>query len=65
MHDDVQNPPALRKASNPAALADTHPAVLQSVHFAADAPGGRSALREIIEPILETRGPFDAALFRF
>ena len=63
--DDVQDLPALRKAGFAAAPADAHPAVLASVHFVADAPGGRGAVRQIIERILEARGLLDAALFRF
>lgn len=63
--DDVQDLPALRKAGFAAAPADAHPAVLQCVHFVAGAPGGRGAVRQIIERILEARGLLDAALFRF
>ena len=63
--DDVQDLPALRKAGFAAAPADAHPAVLECVHFVADAPGGRGAVRQIIERILEARGLLDAALYRF
>ncbi len=63
--DDVQDLPALRKAGFAAAPADAHPAVLDCVHFVADAPGGRGAVRQVIERILEARGLLDAALFRF
>lgn len=63
--DDVQDLPALRKAGFAAAPADAHPAVLESVHFVADAPGGRGAVRQVIERILEARGLLDAALYRF
>lgn len=63
--DDVQDLPALRKAGFAAAPADAHPAVLRGVHFVADAPGGRGAVRQIIERILEARGQLDAALYRF
>lgn len=63
--DDVQDLPALRKAGFAAAPADAHPAVLECVHFVADAPGGRGAVRQVIERILEARGLLDAALYRF
>lgn len=63
--DDVQDLPALRKAGFAAAPADAHPAVLECVHFVADAPGGRGAVRQVIERILEARGQLDAALYRF
>ena len=63
--DDVQDLPALRRAGFAAAPADAHPAVLECVHFVADAPGGRGAVRQIIERILEARGQLDAALFEF
>lgn len=63
--DDVQDLPALRKAGFAAAPADAHPAVLECVHFIAAAPGGRGAVRQIIERILDARGLLDDALFRF
>ena len=63
--DDVQDLPALRRAGFAAAPADAHPAVLECVHFVADAPGGRGAVRQIIERILDARGLLDNALFRF
>lgn len=63
--DDVQDLPALQKAGFAAAPADAHPAVLARVHFVADAPGGRGAVRQIIERILDARGLLDDALFRF
>ncbi len=63
--DDVQDLPALRRAGFAAAPADAHPAVLECVHFVADAPGGRGAVRQIIERILDARGLLDDALFRF
>ena len=63
--DDVQDLPALRKAGFAAAPADAHPAVLERVHFIAAAPGGRGAVRQIIERILDARGLLDDALFRF
>jgi 3-deoxy-D-manno-octulosonate 8-phosphate phosphatase (KDO 8-P phosphatase) len=62
--DDVQDLPALRRAGFAAAPADAHPAVLDSVHFVAEAPGGHGAVRQIIERILEARGLLDRALFR-
>ncbi len=63
--DDVQDLPALERAGFAAAPADAHPAVLECVHFVADAPGGRGAVRQIIERILDARGLLDDALFRF
>lgn len=63
--DDVQDLPALRRAGFAAAPADAHPAVLESVHFVAGAPGGRGAVREVIERVLAARGLLDRALFRF
>ena len=62
--DDVQDLPALGRAGFAAAPADAHPAVLARVHFVAEAPGGRGAVRQIIEKILEARGQLDEALFR-
>lgn len=62
--DDVQDLPALERAGFAAAPADAHPEVLARVHFVADAPGGRGAVRQIIERILAARGQLDDALFR-
>ena len=61
--DDVQDIPALRRAGFAAAPSDAHPAVLARVHFVAAAPGGRGAVREIVERILEARGELETALF--
>lgn len=62
--DDVQDLPALKRAGFAAAPADAHPAVLACVHFVADARGGRGAVRQIIEKILDARGQLEDALFR-
>ena len=61
--DDVQDLPALRRAGFAAAPADAHPEVLARVHFVAAFPGGRGAVREIVECILEARGELERALF--
>lgn len=63
--DDVQDLPALARAGFAAAPADAHPAVLERVHFVSDAPGGRGAVRQIIERILKARGLLEDAWFRY
>ncbi len=60
--DDVQDLPALSRAGFAAAPRDAHPAVLARVHFVANAPGGRGAVREVVEHILHAQGRLHEAL---
>lgn len=59
--DDVQDLPAMRRAGFSAAPADAHPRVVLAADFVSAFPGGRGAVREIVERILEARGALAAA----
>ncbi len=63
--DDVQDLPALALAGFAACPADAHPEVRRRVHYVAAAPGGRGAVREVAERILDARGELRASLLSF
>lgn len=63
--DDVQDLPAMRRAGFSAAPADAHRRVLAAAHYVSDFDGGRGAVRQIVERILEARGTLEAALDSF
>ncbi len=63
--DDVQDLPAMRRAGFAAAPGDAHPRVRERADFVAEAPGGRGAVREVVERILEARGLLEAAVASF
>ena len=56
MGDDVNNLPLLMKVGLSACPGDAHPDVRTRVHFAAHAPGGRGAVRELCDLLLRARG---------
>jgi len=63
--DDVQDLPALALAGFAACPCDAHEEVRRRVHYVASAAGGRGAVREISERILEARGELQDALLGF
>ena len=56
MGDDVNDIPLLRRVGLAAAPADAYPDVLSEVHLVSRFPGGRGAVRELCELILNARG---------
>ena len=56
MGDDVNDLPLLRQVGLSAAPADARPEVRSAVHFVAESPGGRGAVRELCELILRAKG---------
>jgi len=56
MGDDVNDIPLLRMVGLSAAPADAYPDVLSEVHLVSRFPGGRGAVRELCELILQARG---------
>jgi 3-deoxy-D-manno-octulosonate 8-phosphate phosphatase (KDO 8-P phosphatase) len=62
MGDDVPDLRMLERAGFAAAPADASPDVLPRVHLVTRAPGGRGAVRELIEHILRATGRWDALL---
>jgi 3-deoxy-D-manno-octulosonate 8-phosphate phosphatase (KDO 8-P phosphatase) len=60
--DDLFDLPALRLAGLSAAPADAHPDVLAEVDWVSKYPGGRGAVRELIELVLKAGGRWDTAM---
>lgn len=54
--DDLADLPALDLAAFAACPADAAPEVRRAVDLVADAPGGRGAVREVVETILKAQG---------
>ncbi len=63
--DDVQDLPALALAGFAACPLDAHPEVRRRVHYVAGAPGGRGAVRDVAERILDARGELEETLLSF
>jgi 3-deoxy-D-manno-octulosonate 8-phosphate phosphatase (KDO 8-P phosphatase) len=63
--DDLLDLPVLLRAGMPVAVADAHPEVRRRVPFVTGAPGGRGAVREVIDAILKAQGKWDGLLARF
>ncbi len=59
--DDVLDLPALRAAGMPIAVADAHPFVREAAAWTTTARGGRGAVREVCDSILDARGRLRAA----
>jgi 3-deoxy-D-manno-octulosonate 8-phosphate phosphatase (KDO 8-P phosphatase) len=60
--DDVVDIPILRRAGLAIAVRDAHPLVKRYVHWTTDNPGGRGAVREVCELILQARGSLEEAM---
>lgn len=63
--DDIIDLGALRRAGFSAAPSDARPEVRERVHHVCSHPGGRGAVREVVELILKARGCWDAAVAKF
>ncbi len=63
--DDVVDLPALRRAGLAAAVGDAVPEVLAAADWVAGAPGGRGAVRELVELVLGAQGLWEPALERY
>jgi 3-deoxy-D-manno-octulosonate 8-phosphate phosphatase (KDO 8-P phosphatase) len=62
--DDLPDRPILQRCGLAAAVADACPEVLALAHFVSRAPGGRGAVREVIELILRCQGRWQPLLDR-
>ena len=60
--DDLIDLPALTRVGLALAPADAVPEVLAEAHFVAPSPGGRGAVRQMIEFILKGQGRWDEVL---
>jgi len=63
--DDLIDIPILTRVGLAAAVPEAHEEVLSRVHMVTRAPGGRGALREVIEIILKARGDWDGVMERY
>lgn len=63
--DDVIDLPVLNRAGLAAAVADAHALVREHADFITHAPGGRGAVREVCELILEAQDKLAPALQRY
>ncbi|HUF47402.1 MAG TPA: HAD family hydrolase [Vicinamibacterales bacterium] len=61
MGDDVLDLPVLRRAGLAAAPSDAAAEVLTDVHWVSRSAGGRGAVRELVELLLDARGRWDEA----
>jgi len=62
MGDDVVDLPLLERVALPAAPADADGMVLERVRFVSALPGGRGAVRDLLERILRAQGLWERAL---
>lgn len=60
MGDDLPDLPALTMVGLSACPADAAPEVQERCHFVAASPGGRGAVRDLIEAVLKARGRWTA-----
>jgi 3-deoxy-D-manno-octulosonate 8-phosphate phosphatase (KDO 8-P phosphatase) len=65
MGDDLQDLPVLRKVGFSAAPADAAADVRTAVHWVSSQPGGRGAVRELIEHVLRAQGSWEDAVAEF
>ncbi len=63
--DDIVDLPALRRVGFAAAVGDAVPEVQAVADWVAAAPGGRGAVRELVEFLLAAQGRWEDALARF
>lgn len=63
--DDIPDLPVLAAVGLAACPADAAPEVRAAAHLVTQAPGGRGAVREIVELILKSQGAWDELLGRF
>jgi 3-deoxy-D-manno-octulosonate 8-phosphate phosphatase (KDO 8-P phosphatase) len=65
MGDDLLDLPVLLEVGLAAAPADAAAEVRNAVHWVSAAPGGRGAVRELIELVLRAQGRWDAVLAEY
>lgn len=54
--DDILDVPVMRRVGLPIAVNDAHPFVLEEASWVTSLPGGRGAVREVADGLLESRG---------
>lgn len=63
--DDLPDLPAMALSGLAACPADAVPEVRRAAHLVTQAPGGRGAVREVIETILKEQGAWEALMARY
>jgi 3-deoxy-D-manno-octulosonate 8-phosphate phosphatase (KDO 8-P phosphatase) len=63
--DDLVDLPVLGRAGMPVTVADARPEVLRAARFVTEAPGGRGAVREVIDAILKAQGKWGLVMSWF
>lgn len=63
--DDLVDLPAMRHAGFSVAVADAHPLVREHAHWVTAGNGGRGAVREVCELLLEAQGRLEACRQRY
>ncbi len=63
--DDVIDLPVMRRCGLAVAVANAREEVKDEAHFVTDRPGGRGAIRDIIEYILRAQGKLDSAVAEY
>ena len=63
--DDLPDLPVLRRVGFPAAVADGVPEVRRAALYVTERPGGRGAVREVIEKLLRLQGRWAKVLERY
>lgn len=63
--DDLIDLPALRVVGLPVAVADAVPVVKENARLVLQTPGGKGALRELIEIVLQAQGRLEEAIEKY
>jgi 3-deoxy-D-manno-octulosonate 8-phosphate phosphatase (KDO 8-P phosphatase) len=63
--DDVIDIPVLRKVGFAATVADADPALSAHVDWQSTRPGGRGAVRELCQLLMQTQGTWEKAMARY
>lgn len=63
--DDLNDLPAFEVAGVRVAVADAAPELIVAADWVTQAPGGRGAVREVVEAVLRAQGRWEEALERF
>ncbi len=65
MGDDIVDLPVLSRAGLSITVSDSHSEVLQTVDLVTKNPGGRGAVREVCEMILQAQGKWEESMARY
>ena len=63
--DDVMDVPVMKRVGLAIAVADAHPLVVEHAHWQTRNPGGRGAVRDVCELVMQAHGSLDTALRQY